>query len=363
LLSPVCNAGALLLLGQGHNTTIDRYMLPCWLLPLLFPALLAGLLPWERLRPIAARIVPAAVLLFVAWRVGGGLPGVERARFEVPYPPLAQALDQLVRERGPMRGLAGFWEARSMSYLTRERVPVRPLNFAGEPWFHACNPAAFVEDGAAEYQFVIAVARKEIAPPRQMLLDHYGPPREKIAVGKDEIWLYDRVQSAALERFLDAERAPRLRAQRPFIGPAEPECLARPKANRTPPSVRGTAAIQRGQALQLHFDPPITGELLDISADHAADCLLEFFRGDDLTPLAVLRVPPVPWTGDAYDSPGLQSRLLPVPAALRGQAWDRVVLRPRSSHGATVGHVLVLGGCEADGSMRSEERVSRREHK
>jgi hypothetical protein len=344
-LSPLCNAATLFLLGQGRNSAIDRYMLPCWLLPLLCPALLAGLLPWQRFRAIAIRAVPAALVLFAGWRIATALPTVERAHFEPPYPPLAQALDRLVRERGPMRGLAGFWEARWLSFLTRERVPVRPLNFCGEPWFHACNPAAFVDTDPLAYQFIVAVDdRPDSAPTRDLLQAHYGPPREKIAVGSDEIWLYDRVRSSALERFLNAERAERLRKQRRFTGPTEPACLARPKAIRTPPQVRHTAAVPLGKTLELRFDPPVSGSVLDVSVDHAADCVLEFFSGTQGTPLAKMRVPPVPWTGAGYDSPGLQSRLLSVPAALRGRRWDRVVLRPRSRHGATVGHVLVLAG-------------------
>jgi hypothetical protein len=348
-LSPWCNIGALLLLGQGQNPAIERYLLPCWLLPLLCPVLLAGLLPWQRLRAFAAAAIPAVVVLFVGWRAAGVLPAVQRSQFEVPYPPLAQALDRLVRERGPLRGLAGFWEARSLSLLTRERVPVRPLNFVGEPWFHACNPAAFVEDvgdGAPPgYQFIIATDRPpSAAPPQEILLAHYGPPKEKIAVGQDAIWIYDGVRSSPLERFLNAERAEQLRRRQPFVGPAEPACLARPKANRTPAQGRGTAAVPLGKALEVRFDPPVSGGLLDVSADHAADCVLEFFAGTSPTPLAELRVPAVPWTGAAYDSPGLQSRLLAVPAALRGRCWDRVVIHPRSRHGATVGHVLVLPG-------------------
>jgi hypothetical protein len=82
--------------------------------------------------------------------------------------------------------------------------------------------------------------------------------------------------------------------------------------------------------------------LLDIAADHAADCVLEFFSSTATAPLATVRMPPVPWTGSAYDSPGLQSRLLPLPAVLQHQAWDRIVVRPRSSHGVTLGHVLLF---------------------
>jgi hypothetical protein len=344
-LSPVCNLVVLFLLGQGRNSAIDRYLLPCWLLPLLCPALLAALLPWQRPRALASTLVPAAMAVFVACRVAAGMPAVEAARLEVPYPPLAQALDRLVHERGALRGLAGFWEARSLSFLTRERVPVRPLNFVGEPWFHACNPASFLATGAEgtpTYQFILAVDRPaEVAPPREVLLAHYGPPKEKLIVGRDEIWLYDRVRSSALDRFLSAALAERLAAERPFVGPDEPACLSRPKANRTQPR-RGTAAAPQGQSLELHFAAPVRGVLLDVAADHAADCLLEFFHSTATRPLAVVRVPPVPWTGAAYDAPGLQSRLVPLPPILQHQHWDRIVVRPRSSHGVTLGHVLLF---------------------
>ena len=54
-------------------------------------------------------------------------------------------------------------------------------------------------------------------------------------------------------------------------------------------------------------------------------------------------VPSVPWTGECYGSPGIQSRLLSLPAAVRDQSWDRIRLSAvEGCNRVRLGHLLVF---------------------
>ncbi len=91
----------------------------------------------------------------------------------------------------------------------------------------------------------------------------------------------------------------------------------------------------------MRFAGPIAGRLLDVGASYDAWLDLDFYQGDER--LAGVLVPSVPWTGACYDHPGIQSRLLPLPAVLRERTWDRVVVRLRQGSDKTrLAHLLVF---------------------
>jgi hypothetical protein len=343
-LSPLCIVGALFVLGMSHQAAIGRYTLSCWFLPPLLLPLLCCWLPGRPAR-IALVVLQTAIVLFAVPRVWMMWPALEPARFEQPYPPLAQALDRLARERGPLCGLGGFWTARSTSYFTRANVTVNPLSVLGEPWFHASNPARFLADDKDDlrcpnYRFLVLRHGDPFAPSAAVLALEFGAPVERIAVGNDEIWLYDSLRVPAFDGFLRSRLAERLHRKRPYTGPIEPACLARPKANMTPPDAPGLVALDAATAREVRFAQPITGQLLDIGASDEARLEVEFFHGAER--LGSLAVPRVPWTGACYDKAGIQSRLLPLPALLRRRAWDRLVVRAdATSANVRLGHVLV----------------------
>src|SRR5262249_12722069 len=88
------------------------------------------------------------------------------------------------------------------------------------------------------------------------------------------------------------------------------------------------------------FARPVTGRLLDVGAGWADQFRLAFYRDAEL--VATARVPAVWWGGAAYDAPGMQSRLVPLPEACHERAWDRVGMTPVDDRGcAAVGHFLV----------------------
>jgi hypothetical protein len=345
LLSPLCAIGALVVSGAAQNPAIDRYTLSCWFLPALMLPLLLCWLP-SRFARVGAPLAQCAVILFALQRLALMIPAIDWAKFQRPYPPLAQELDRLARQRGLVRGLGGFWLARYTSWFSRESLVINPLFVEGEPWFHASNPARFLPEDSedlrdADGQFLLVREGDPYEPAPAVLELAYGVPTEKITVGSEQIWLYDSLRSAPFDRFLRSRLAERLRDRRPFIAPTQPRCLAQPKANLTRADAPGTLALPDGQPLDVRFDQPVSGRVIDVGAAHDNRLKLDFYLGEKR--LGSLAVPSVPWTGECYDTPGIQSRLLSLPAALRDQTWDRIRLSARE--GCTrvrVGHLLVF---------------------
>jgi hypothetical protein len=225
----------------------------------------------------------------------------------------------------------------------------------GEPWFHGSNPARFLPDDDLRiptYQFVVVRSGERFGPSAGVLALHFGMPAEKIASGKEEIWLYTSLRTPVFDRFLRSRLADRLHRQLAYTGPAEPACLAQPKRSITPADAPGTLALEVGQTCEIRFAQPITGKVLDVGASAEARLEVAFFNGHEK--IGSLRVPSVPWTGTYY-KPGIQSRLLPLPAALRNGRWDRLLVSARPNcENVRLAHVLVFA--ESVPGLDEEER-------
>jgi hypothetical protein len=342
LLAPVCNVLVLFAVGMGRHNAVDRYSVAVYFVPFLFPGLLLRLLPGR-----VGQVGGAALLVFVValalhqFRLL--LPTVSRDKLAQPYPPLAQAIDRLVEEHGPMQGVAGYWSARHLSFLTHSRTRIVPLLMDCSPFPHGSNANWYIDPRPGrltlpEYRLVVVAASRGLAPKPEVLAAHFGEPQKKIRVGPDQLWLYDRLDNAAFDRFLLTQIAPRLRRAAPAVAPQWPPALARPKANGTPSDARGVWALGPGQELEVRFPRPVSARLLDVAADFREHGRLLFYRGAE--PVGELAVPSVPWSNSLpIWKPGQQARLLELPPALRAQTWDRVVVRP-SRTGLRVGHLL-----------------------
>jgi hypothetical protein len=345
LLSPLCILGTLFVAGMTRQVAIGRYTLSCWFLPALLLPLLMHWLPGRSVR-VGRVMLQLGIVLFAVQRAIVLLPDIDRAKLEQPYPPLAQALDHLVRERGPMCGVGGFWAARSTSWFTREHVPVNALSPQGEPWFHAANAAHFLPGDDTDlripaYRFLVLRSGESFGPSPAIAILHFGEPLEKISVEGGQIWLYDSLRVPPFDRFLRSRLAAQLRRLQPYTGPVEPACLARPKANMTPTDAPDNLALPSGQTCEVRFAQALTGRLLDIGAHFEDRFDLDFYRGEER--LGSVPVPAVPWTGACYQKEGIQSRLLPLPSVLRDQPWDRIIVRPRLKNDTIhLAHVLVF---------------------
>jgi hypothetical protein len=344
LLVPVCNVLALFLTGMSGNPAVPRYLLAVYLLPFLFPCLLLALLPWR-----AARLGRALLLAFAAaltlHQCVPLLPQVGREALRPPYPPLARALDRLVEEHGPLRGLAGYWAARELTFLTRSHTPVLPLDAGGSPCPHGSNACGFLDPrpgalGLPEYRLLVVTPGRALAPHPDVLRAQFGEPLKTVQVGADQLWLYERLDGPLLDRYLRSLLARRVRRALPHVAPEAPAALAGPKRDGTPPTAGGVVRLGPGQSLEVRFPRPVAAALLDVAADRPDRLRLLFYRGDE--PVGALSVPPLLWAWSVHFPPGLQSRLLTVPPELRGRPWDRVVVRAPADAGASVGHLLAF---------------------
>jgi hypothetical protein len=344
LLLPALNVGALLATGKT-DPAVGRYLLASLFAPFLFLGLLLGAVPrWPGRAAVA--LGAAAVLVFAGWRLADLGPAAARRGWRLPYPPLAQALDRLVRERGPMRGLGSYWAARGMNYLSREHVLVNA--FMAAPFVHGANPDRFLAEAPGEtdvpdFRFVVVDAH--LRP--EFVLPFFGEPAERLPTGGgEEVWLYDAPLDYDLfNRFLAAQVARRYRRSHAWTGPASPRSLARPRRTFSPADARHNLRLGPNATVEVRFDPPVTGTLIDLGADYSDRYELAFFAGAEH--LATLRAPNVLWTGSvpAYGPPGTQPRLLPLPPVLRERPWDRTLVTTRPGYGTgllfSLAHFLV----------------------
>lgn len=344
LMAPLVNAGILIVTGWIEPFAVTRYLYTWWFLPFLCLGLWARLLPGR-----SVRFVPAIIVLFVVSRLLTFPDDLSLDRITPRYPPLARVLDELVRKHGPLRGFAEFWPARESRYLTQEHVAVVPVLPNGSPWFHAFNPNSFLSDdrhdtNIPDYHFVIFPTNKsEPGPDPDQIAARYGKPVEIIPTGEYIIWRYERMRHRQLDLFLRAQIAQRLVREKPYLVPSEPVALRTPKRNLTPCEARGNIPLQRGKELTVRFDKPVTGAMIDLSANYCDAYTLVFLH--DGRELGTARVPLVEWTGAefVYCKPGLQSRLVPVPAACRSEGFNEVKLIPSGgSPNFAVGHFLVF---------------------
>jgi hypothetical protein len=346
LLSPGCSVAAVLIMGSVKEAALLRYLHTCWLFPYLCLLVWTHLLPWR-----AARLAPWIVTAVVGFRLLSFSETSPWQRFGPPYPPLAEKLDELTRGYGRLRGVAEYWQARRMHYLTNEHVSIAPILGLGMPWFHGFNPNAYLADDpndltVPDYHFVIVSPDDPAGPSPEHILLRYGKPVEIIAAGGYEIWRYERLLDRQWELFLRAQLAQRLVRRKPFLSPAQPETLRSPKPNLTPWNDSRNLRVERGSSLSIRFDKIITGATIDISSNYSDQYNMIFVR--DGLDVGSVRVPSVEWTGaeTAYCAPGLQSRLVPVPPNCQAEGFDEVRLVPqgRSQH-FCVGHFLVFDDC------------------
>ncbi|HEY7155091.1 MAG TPA: hypothetical protein VH575_14100, partial [Gemmataceae bacterium] len=256
LFAPLANAAALIVTESVSPAFVVRYLYTWWFLPFLCLLLWSSLLPWR-----AVRLLPWIVAAFVGFRIVSYPEALSGDRLAPRYPPLAQALDEMVRKYGPLRGFAEYWHTREVKYLTKRHLDVLPILGYGAPWFHSINPNAYLSDdphdlSIPDYHFVVFAVGGEAGPDREQIRARYGEPVEIISVAGYDIWRYERMDNRQLDLFLRAQLAQRLVRNKPFLGPAQPVRLRQPKRNLTPCAERGNIHLQRGEPLTVRFDKP-----------------------------------------------------------------------------------------------------------
>jgi hypothetical protein len=348
LLSCAGNVAAVLGTGLWTALAHERYVLVLFLLPPLFLGLLLRALPGRR-ASWASPAFACAVFLFAGAQGGFQMASFHGRDLRQPYPELARAIDQLAREKHCHYGLAGFWYARYLTFLSRENVKVKATLQNGEPWLHSDNPNTYLSADpkdltVPEFHFIIVSAVSRWPAPEFVRMQ-YGEPSEKRIVGTDEIWVYDPLTCRRFNAFLTGVLAEKYRRTCQCTAPAQPYHLSLPKDNFTPWDDCKNVLLPRGQELEVRFAAPVTGPTLDFAADCHSAYRITFFR--DQEQLGALVVGPATWTGlcTAYDRAGVRtiySRLVTLPEGVRNQGWDRAVIRCLQACGtSSIGHFLV----------------------
>jgi hypothetical protein len=328
--------------GVTRDAPPARYFINFVYLPLLLAGWFAGLAAARR--GTAGRWALGAVALSALLGVGLCLTRSDAEPLRMPYPAVAEAADRLARERGYRRGLGGYWMARWTTAASREGVVVAP-SVRGIPWLHNYYPGGFLHPdprdlGLPAYHYVVLDEEELATNDPEAVAREYGPPPEVIRGDGFQIWVYGELRAPYLTRFLEACAAARLRRCRPWTGPSSPQALAVPRAIYCPPQARGVTRVPCAEGLDVHFDPPVTGRLLDVAAHHADEYQLSFYRADRL--LAEAPVQAAVWTGAAYGDAGLFPRLVRLPEVLAREPFDRVHVRPVAGTALALGHFLVF---------------------
>jgi hypothetical protein len=344
----VCNlavVGTYALGGGIVPVAVPRYLLGfCWL-----PVLCLGLLLRQLRGSWVTRIgraFPVLAAVAAVTQIGLHGRGLSGQSFRQPYPPVVRELDDLARRRGSQCGLAGYWDARRMTFLCRAGVRVKAIVPPAQPYLHADNPNSFLPRDPhdlrlPEYDFLVIGPKRAPHPEPDALRAEYGDPDEVRPAGDHEIWVYDRLRSRNLDLFLQGLLEQKLLRVSSPSAPTRPSQLARPKRYLSPALAPGNDFIAPGGTLEVAFAGPTSGRTLDVAIGSSDECEVVFCNGTEC--LGAVRVPRVAWAVEFYrPPPWLVPRLLPIPAEVGERRWDRLLVRAPATGGIVVGHVLVF---------------------
>jgi hypothetical protein len=360
LLCLPCNVAGVLLTALTNPCVLilDRYFLA----GLVLPFVTLGLLSFA-LGPRAQRAVVGLLGLVVGVLVVNGVrkaPPVAERLLQPPYPALARAVDQLVLEQGHKQGLAGYWTARRIHYLSRTRPPLGAILPNGGPMLHSGHPSQYLPPEADSVtriapSYIVLTPGAPLDPDPAQIVAEFGEPVEKRVVGSTQIWLYPAVHGPRFDRFLGAVAESLYRRTWRTAGPVAPVQLALPKGVAARCRARNTLPLRPGESVEIRFAGPVRGDLIDVSGYAYDQYRVTFFKGSEA--LGQLAIPSVEWPVTLCRDPGLHARLQPLPPGLAGRTWDRVVLTAGDTHPhPCLGHFLVLTAPGRGGIETSETR-------
>ncbi len=333
LLAALTGLAPLFILGRSPALGFERYCFTLTVVPVVWLVVLGALnvreswAGWGWLWQVGLATL-VVVLLGRSLSADGWPP------FEQPYPELVRVLDGLARERGCRRGLAGYWDARRIRYLSREGVCAVQAIGPGIPWFHGCNPNLLLSPDprdlhVPEFQFVVvSTVGSAFSPvPSAVQLEH-GDPLDKVPVGDQEVWVYDRLTTIDFRRSLNSLVATRLEQAGGWTGPQAPRKLAHPRSGYRPRRRSDSVVVlPQGGEVALTFPAVQHSRLIDVSGDPNETFAVTLFQGERA--LGQASVHPLPWSNSQapYGLPSVHARLVRVPDAVADEGWDRAVVR------------------------------------
>jgi hypothetical protein len=183
-----------------RNPQHGRYLLPCLVVPLWW---LLTELPASRWRqPLAAGGIAVLLSSLALWRA----PEVDFRAWTWPRSGQVAALERLLADEGPTRGLADFWQANYLNAVSRGALRLNQLRPDGRVQFWGNNAFHHFDADAAgtlhppRYTFVVMNGLEAAA-----VRTKFGPPARTAEAGGYEVWFYDAEGARRLSAQVDAE--------------------------------------------------------------------------------------------------------------------------------------------------------------
>jgi len=309
-----------------------RYIEPAFLLPAIVLAVFLSLLAGcgskvTRLGAVAlaclALVIPVTVLGLDLWP-NRQLP---------PRLQTVEDLDELHRQTGLADGLGDYWLAKPTLLLSATGVHLGQM-VPWEPHRGITNMLWFLRPGQTgtprlrKYEFIVPF---QDCPPDRIIAK-FGPP-ESVFRGQGLVaMIYNRRTDVAFRNFL---YIPVLRA----MGIAPPSTVKSPtglqeyKADGLPYNHPGCSLIPVNGSLDVVFDPPAEGDVLEVSADGNDEYEADVRYADGRSETLKLAV---------SSEAGLQRRFLRLSSLTGTPRVKGVTIRPVAGDGVhSVGHVYV----------------------
>jgi len=342
-----------------NNASTIRYVQPLYVFPLIILSMCVSVLAsrgGKAMRAVTMTTLSLGCVVGAVMRGGNLLP--KRLFAEVPG--FVQDFDRLHEAAGVTNGLGSYWLAKPTCLLSDRGVHIDAVwlpwgifsDVSNLQWYLARRTD---RPRLRRYEFIVPYSKF----PAAAVVARFGPPAavygEAVVRTKPDpaiyegpalqALVYDRKSDVAFHNFLYMPVIAETDAEPPSTVKSPPN-LQKFKFDGLPTDYPGCSTIPAGGSLEVVFDPPAEGDVLEISADYndEYEAQVRYLDGRSET----LKLPVVPGVG-------LQRRFLllsrGLPAAInRGgdpslQGMPKVqglTIRPISGDGAySVGHVFV----------------------
>ncbi len=307
-----------------------RYFLNFYVLPFSFLAWLLLSLPFQWMQWVRYGFITLA-LFFTCFTLSDEILDLRMKGLRLPYPEWLQELDALCAKTGMTYGYGEYWNAKFVTIGSRANVRVNQVheNIVQNEWINN-NAWALKPNGEyPNYQFFLPEHL-----PRDKYIQLFGTPANEVQLGAKDVLLYNRKSDYAFRNFLKGQI--RFESFQPRIHhPIEPKTLSGYKRFGHSWD-QGSVVFSLDHAVDVRFDPPAIGEVLEISADGNDIYQAEIFLQDEEDEAAEgLTIP-------RKASDGLIPRYLKLPKEAQNQPIRLIRIRPiEGDNRFGIGHVFV----------------------
>mgnify|MGYP006272632705 CR=1 FL=1 len=278
-----------------------RYIIPVFLLPFLIVTWLI-MTHWNRLSALKRRALTALLLILPLLNLAPAAMQLRSEDFTLPYPAYVRFIDETAAELGLQRGYCDYWFQNTLKVLSRGDYEVNALHPVLWPYFWINNHYGYVEQTPDGLRFPAAQFIIADRLDRQRMREQFGEPAKvrthqslqtRFGLNQAEIWVYNRDSDLAFRNFMRFFFLDREYPSQPYQ-PQAPHALTFRNHHGDRPTAEHVIALQPGQPLDIVYDPPARGDMLEASLAPGARYRLTFFgnaNGNSLNaPLAELTI-------------------------------------------------------------------------